>query len=606
MTPDEKKNRFSLVAIRELIRNSRRVFLIIWKERRGLVLAVLSVTFLISAAPFLVSGSRGFLINELVQSAQGSVSSTLLLSIALFAGALVITPLFRIFEGYMGKLFSFFLDEKFEMLIIKKKGDIDVSVHEDPRHNDLFNRVQENGVWRITNFTDRQFFIVQNAAETVIAAVILLFANWWVFLVIMIAAIPELVTEVRYGRQVWSIHTGRAEIRRRYHDLRWRFDRLPSLVELKLSQNLRHFTSIIRDLFKSFQDEEKKAERKRLAWESATFLFLQGAIIFASVWFIFEVMRGKLQIGTFTFFLASVLDFRQSLSALFRNLGRQHQDNLFVTDVFKLLDLSPALEKPTSGISLDPHRTPEIVFERVHFRYPGTKEYVLKNFSLRIAPGEKLALVGSNGAGKTTLVKLLCRFYDPDKGRILINGNDIKTVDLESWYRELGVLFQDYDNYHFLVRESIAIGRSGAMSSLEKVKGAAKASEADTFIEEWEKAYEQMLGKQFTGGIEPSIGQWQKLALARTFYRDPQVLILDEPTSSIDAEAEAKIFDRLEQLPKDRTVILISHRFSTVRHANRICVIKDGRLAELGTHAALLKRGGTYARLFKLQARGYR
>lgn len=231
---------------------------------------------------------------------------------------------------------------------------------------------------------------------------------------------------------------------------------------------------------------------------------------------------------------------------------------------------------------------------------------MLKNFSLRIAPGEKLALVGSNGAGKTTLVKLLCRFYDPDKGRILINGNDIKTVDLESWYRELGVLFQDYDNYHFLVRESIAIGRSGAMSSLEKVKGAAKASEADTFIEEWEKAYEQMLGKQFTGGIEPSIGQWQKLALARTFYRDPQVLILDEPTSSIDAEAEAKIFDRLEQLPKDRTVILISHRFSTVRHANRICVIKDGRLAELGTHAALLKRGGTYARLFKLQARGYR
>ncbi len=231
---------------------------------------------------------------------------------------------------------------------------------------------------------------------------------------------------------------------------------------------------------------------------------------------------------------------------------------------------------------------------------------MLKDFSLAIAAGEKIAIVGANGAGKTTLIKLLCRFYDPAGGVITVGGKNIQDIDLESWYQQFGVLFQDYAQYHFMVKDVIKVGDMGARGTPEKVRAAAQASEADAFIAEWEKAYEQMLGKQFTGGVEPSIGQWQKLALARAFYRDPRVLILDEPTSSIDAESEAKIFEKLEQLPKDRTVILISHRFSTVRQANRICVIEDGRLAELGTHEELLALGGTYARLFNLQARGYR
>ncbi|MDP3696554.1 MAG: ATP-binding cassette domain-containing protein, partial [Candidatus Taylorbacteria bacterium] len=281
------------------------------------------------------------------------------------------------------------------------------------------------------------------------------------------------------------------------------------------------------------------------------------------------------------------------------------QDSFFVSDIFKLLDMKPVIKKSEKGIVLDSHKTFEIAFEHVTFVYPGTKKAVLKDFSLKISPGEKIALVGVNGAGKTTFVKLLCRFYEPDEGKITIDGHDLREIDLESWYSQLGAIFQDYSRYHFIVKEAIALGRTGNISSLEKVKEAAKASEADTFIEEWEKKYEQMLGKEFTEGVEPSIGQWQKLALARTFYRDPLVLILDEPTSSIDAEAEAKIFEKLEALPKDRTVILISHRFSTVRQADKIGVVEDGQLKELGSHEDLLKLNGTYARLFTLQAKGY-
>ena len=329
-------------------------------------------------------------------------------------------------------------------------------------------------------------------------------------------------------------------------------------------------------------------------------------IAFAIVYFVLQVVKGNLLIGTLTFILASIGDLRQSLSGLFSNLGRQYQDSLFVTDIFRFLSLKPIIKKPEKGIVLDSKQTPEIAFEHVTFSYPGTKKTVLKDFSLKIAPGEKIALVGVNGAGKTTFVKLLCRFYDPDGGKITIDGHDLKEIDLESWYNQLGAIFQDYARYHFIVKEAIAVGRTGVASSLEKVKEAAKASEADTFIEEWEKKYDQMLGKEFTEGTEPSIGQWQKLALARTFYRDPRILILDEPTSSIDAEAEAKIFEKLELLPKDRTVILISHRFSTVRQADKIGVVEEGGLKELGTHEDLLKLNGTYANLFTLQAKGYK
>jgi ATP-binding cassette subfamily B protein len=376
-------------------------------------------------------------------------------------------------------------------------------------------------------------------------------------------------------------------------------------VELKLFQNTRYFLSIIKELFKNFQQEEKKNEKKKLIYQLVVLCFSQFVIAFALVYFILQVADGNLLIGTLTFVLASIGDLRQALSSLFSNLGRQYQDNLFVVDIFKLLDLKPIIKKSENGIVLDPKKTPEIVFDHVSFSYPGTDKPVLNDFSLTIASGEKVALVGINGAGKTTFVKLLCRFYDPDQGRILIDGVDLKKIDLESWYFQLGAIFQDYARYHFIVKEAIAMGRTSSTLSIDRVKKSAIASEADKFIEEWEDQYEQMLGKEFTEGVEPSIGQWQKLALARTFYRKPRVLILDEPTSSIDAEGEAKIFEKLGQLPKDRTVILISHRFSTVRQADKIVVIEDGKIKEQGTHEELLKLNASYSKLFTLQAKGY-
>ena len=600
------KQKVSLPIFKELVRNSFRLTQIIWKERKAQVILLAFVFFVVSSGPFLLSGSRGLLINELVNVAgSGVISAHLFWLIATLVFAVLIPLFLFTIQEYLSKLFWFYLEAKFETEIIKKKGEIDVAIHESPEYNNLFNLVSENGTWRVRSFLDRHFFLLQNLVEVVIASTILIFSQWWVFLIILAGTLPELVTEARYGRQVWGIHSGRAEIRRKYWDLHRHFQWLPSIVELKIFQNIPYFISTIKELFQSFQDEERKNERKKLGYQLISITISQTAIIFATVWFVVQVVDGNLLIGTFTFILASVSDLRQSLSGLFMNMGKQYQDSLFVTDIFKLLDTKPAVKRPIKGTLLDPQKTPEITFENVSFAYPNTKKLVLKNLSLKVPAGEKLAVIGVNGAGKTTLVKLLCRFYDPTEGRILIAGHDLKEIDLESWYYQLGIVFQDYGNYHFLVKEAIAIGRVGPETSLEKVKEAAKASEADIFIEEWERGYNQMLGKEFTGGVEPSIGQWQKLALAKTFYRDPRVLILDEPTSSIDASSEAKIFERLEMLPQDRTVILISHRFSTVRKARKIAVIEDGGIKEFGTHGELLKLKGTYARLFNIQAKGY-
>lgn len=603
--PNQKK-KVSAEVMKDLLRNSRRLSGMIWKENRGSFVALIVVFVLVSSAPFVFSGSRGLLINELVRAASGgALSSSLLLFTGILIASTFIPNFLLAIQNYLSKIFWFFLEQKFETLVIAKKGELDVAVHENPQHKDLFNRVSEDGTWRVRNFVDRQFYLFQNLIEVGITAAILIFFEWWVFVIILVGTIPELIVELRYGRMVWGIHTGRAETKRRYWALHNHFEQVSSLVELKLFQNIPSFLSSIKTLFTAFQTEEKKNEKKKLWYQLIVLCFSQSVIAFAVIYYVLDVVHGNMQIGTFTFVLTSIGDLRISMSSLFSNLGRQYQDNLFVSDLFGLLDLKTVIRQPRRGVRISSKRTPVIRFQDVTFSYPDTTQPVLKHFSMEIKPGEKIALVGINGAGKTTLVKLLCRFYDPTDGKILIDGHDLKEVELSTWYDQLGAIFQDYSHYHFVVREAIAMGRQSHAPSLEKVKAAAKASEADLFIEEWEKKYDQMLGKEFSEGVEPSIGQWQKLALAKTFYRDPRVLILDEPTSAIDAEAEAKIFEKLEKLPSDRTVILISHRFSTVRQADHIGLIEGGELKESGSHEQLLKQNGTYARLFRLQAKGY-
>src|SRR3989338_7735968 len=338
MDKEKQDQKLSLSVFREMLGNSVRLSAMIWKENKGSVIALGLVFLIVSAAPFLQSGSRGLLINELVKIAgSGGVSNSLFILVGVLILATLIPSILFTIQNYLSKLFYFFLEEKFDTLVIQKKGEIDVAIHEDPKHKDLFNRVTEEGTWRVRNFVDREFFIFQNVIEVTIASIILIFSQWWVFLVILIGTLPELIVEARYGRMVWGIHSGRAETKRKYWELHSHFNTLPSLIELKLFQNIPYFFSAIKELFQSFQLEEKKNEKKKLFSQLISLCFSQLVIAFAIVYFVFQVVKGNLLIGTLTFILASIGDLRQSLSGLFSNLGQQYQDSLFVTDIFKIL-----------------------------------------------------------------------------------------------------------------------------------------------------------------------------------------------------------------------------------------------------------------------------
>ncbi len=599
------KKYFSL--LKRMWRNSRRLTSLIWRRKKGLIIG-LTVTLIITGAmPFIVSGVNGLFINNLVNVAgtgnipQGLVIITFVLALLLF-----IRPLANTLHGYVDRLLFLSNEEVFVLEVVKKSSEIDIAVHESPRYNNLLNRVEEQGTWRAKNYIDRLFYLIQDIFQVLLAVIILFATSWKLVFVVILFSIPELIVEAKHGQVVWGIDSSNSEAKRRYWNLKSHFQRKSDLSELKLFQNTHHFISQIRELYSKFISDQYKAEKGRIGSRALALTLSQVAIIGCIIFLAIHVVKGGLLIGTFTFLTASIWELRSAISSAFNSLARQYEDDLYMTDLIEFLDIEPKVIKPYNGIRLDPNKTPAIEFRNVSFVYPDTSNNILENISFKLQPGEKMALVGVNGAGKTTLVKLLCRFYDPTEGKILIDGHDLKEIDIESWYHHLGVLFQDYSHYYFAVKDAISIGRTSTPATSELIQNAAKQSESDMFIEEWDKKYEQMLGKEFEGGIDPSVGQWQKLALARTFYRDARVLILDEPTSSIDAEAEANIFERLEKLPRDHTVILISHRFSTVRHANKIMVIGSGKITELGTHEELMALNGTYARLFTLQAKGYK
>lgn len=588
--------------------NSRRLIAVTWRRWPGLVGVSAGLTVATALMPFVSTAATALLINSVVRGIAAHHFTITHQQVVYLA----ILLLARFVPNWLNTLFRFVdarlyavMDEWAQLSIVEKAADLDIARQEDKEFADLANRVSDN-VYRVMNFLTRAINeILDNSIGVIVACIVLGFSQWAVLLTIIIATIPELTAESRYGATMWNIHSAKAEVRRRFYRFRGHFYDVSDLTELKLFQNVGYFLNIIRELFLNFQNDQIQAERHKRNQRLLTQTISQSAMGFALVWFVLQVIHGDMQIGTFTFLVASVGQLRGSLSGFFAMIGQQYQDSLFITDFFRYMDARPVIVPPEHGLRLDPEVTPEIEFRNVTFTYPESALPVFKNFSLRIPAGRKVAIVGVNGAGKTTLIKLLCRFYDPQEGRILVGGHDLREIDLESWYYMIGALFQDYSRYHLTVRDAIAVGRTGTEPDIEKVKEVAKAAEADAFIDAWEKSYEQQLGKNFTEGVEPSVGQWQKLALARTFYRNPRVLILDEPTSSIDAEAEAKIFESIEALPSDRTTFMISHRFSTVRKADEIIVIENGRLLEQGDHESLIARGGTYARLFHLQAKGY-
>jgi ATP-binding cassette subfamily B protein len=360
------------------------------------------------------------------------------------------------------------------------------------------------------------------------------------------------------------------------------------------------------ELFWKFYDEDTGLARRRsiisLLWGIFASLTYYGAY----AWIVFQTLARAITIGDMTFYLTLFRQSQQTFQGLFFNTGQLYESGLFLDNLFGFLNIIPQMPNPGTARKVNRPIQQGIEFRNVSFRYPDRQEWALHNINLLIRPGEKIALVGANGAGKTTLIKLLTRLYDPTEGQILLDGIDLREYDLNDLRDSIGVIFQDFVRFQLSARENIGFGQIKDLEDEARILAAAERGGADEVIERLPQQYDTVLGRWFEKGAELSGGQWQKIALGRAFMRDSEVLVLDEPTSALDAEREYEIFQRFRELTAGRIALLISHRFSTVRMADRIVVIENGELSEVGTHHELLLLDGTYARLFNLQAEGYR
>lgn len=439
---------------------------------------------------------------------------------------------------------------------------------------------------------------------TLLAAVVS-FSPW--FLILLVGAVvPAFLGETRFAMLAYSMLYRWTPERRELDYLRMLGASNQSAKEVKIFGLGQHLADRSRTLFDKFYEENKALAIKRAVTGSLLNLLPTAGYYGAYVLILIRTMAGVMTVGSLTFVAGAFARSRSLIETLFSSLNNIAEQALYIKDLFDFFETEPSIVSVPNALPAPRPIRSGFEFRDVSFAYAGSERQVLRRVSFRFDAGERIALIGENGAGKTTLVKLLARLYEPSGGAILLDGIDLREYDVDSLRGEIGVIFQDYMRYDMLVRENIGFGRIEELADQARVESAARKSLADPMIAQFKNGYQQMLGRRFENGVDLSAGQWQKVALGRAYMRDAQVLILDEPTASLDARAEYEVFLRFADLTRGRMAVLISHRFSTVRMADRILVLADGELVEQGTHQQLMALGGRYAELFELQAAGYR
>lgn len=597
-----------------------RLFKMTWPEYKTTFLAAGCVILLASVVPFAESYVLGLLLDELAngeRSQQWNSPVTVLFVMLLVVGMLFV------FAGTLQFFYKILLDkELFQFLAVtinRRVSELPLQIHDDPSKKDLITKVQEKAMWYASGFMQRMPYLLQNSGRVAIALVVFATLDIRISLLLLFAAVPRLYVNLRYNDMLWQVDTRMAEVVRKFWYARKFLVNHEDLTEIKLYQNVPFFVGRIQTYLGAIKDEEVAAERQYLIRQMPVLLFSE-IITGISLWMlIVMVLGGTMAVGTFAFYFGALVTFRVAMNELIQNIGSQFRDGKFVTDMYRAFDLEDELPASQStGIRLN-GQIEEIFLDDVWFKYPfadaaaeGESQHpigwVLQGLTLRIAGGSSIGIVAENGAGKSTLMKLLCRLYEPTRGRILVNGIDIREFDLQWWQAQVGILLQHFSRYeHLCIEDAIRLGRpDGAAVDMRAVEHAARLSDALGFILALEHKFKTIIGSGFTGARDFSGGQHQKIALARLFFRQAPISIFDEPTSALDGAAEARVFDSILEKMPGVTRFIISHRLYTLRKADQIVLLRDGRLLESGSHAELMEDPqGVYYGLYTAQAIEY-
>lgn len=579
----------------------------VWETSRPLTVSTLALRCIAALFPLATLWISKLIIDLVVRAVRhqhidrSTIWKLLILELLLAIGSDTLSRFISLVDSLLGDRFTNLVTIK----LMEHATTLDLVSFEDPVFYDKMERARRQTTARLGMLAGLASMAQQLLTLLSLLSAVVFFYPW-LLLLLVAATVPVFLGETRFAMLNYSMLYRYTPERRELDYLRYLGASNESAKEIKIFGLGKYLADRSRVLFERFYAENKHLAIHRALHGTLLNLMPTGAYYAAYALIILRALAGVLSVGDLTLMVGAFSRARTIMESLVSGLVGVSEQALFIKDLFDFFQTNPTILSPPNALPAPRPIRDGFEFENVSFAYPGSEKWVLSNIGFRFYPDEKIALVGENGAGKTTLVKLLARLYDPTAGRILLDGVDLREYAVDDLRHEIGIIFQDYMRYDMLASENIGVGRIEELQNESRLKVSAEKSLAAGVVGALPKAYRQMLGRRFEGGVDLSTGQWQKIALARAYMRDAQILILDEPTASLDARAEFEVYQRFADLTAGKMAVLISHRFSTVRMADRILVLENGRIAEQGSHGQLVALGGKYAELFELQAAGYR